>query len=139
MIDIRAAVRSWLLADAGIAAIVATRAYPGELPQGVRSTSLVYNTISEQGDYHMSGPSGLALCRMQIDAWAQTPDDAAVLANLVKERMDDLRQTTLSYGSASPQEQATIQSAFLDTGRMDYDAQADMRRVSRDYIIWYEE
>lgn len=137
MRDLRPALRSWLLADAAVAAVVSTRVYPIQLPQGQRQASIVYNRISERGDYHTQGPSGLIETRMQIDAWAPLVDDASDLADKIKDRMDDLRHSTVSFGTASPIEFVIVQGSFLDSGREDYDSSADMHRMSRDYLIWY--
>ncbi|MBV5268975.1 MAG: DUF3168 domain-containing protein, partial [Afipia sp.] len=78
MKDLRPALRSFLLADAGIAAIVGTRVFPIKIPQGTppKVSSIVYTRISGAGVYHMGGDSGLAMPRYQLDAWAPTADAA---------------------------------------------------------------
>lgn len=138
MRDIREALRAWLLADSGVSALVGgNRIHSVRLPQGQRTASIVYNRISESGDYHMQGPSGLIRTRFQIDCWAPRQDEVVNLADRVKDRLDALRGTRISWGSDSPTEQITVQGSFLDTGREDYDSTADMYRMSRDYLIWY--
>jgi hypothetical protein len=128
--DIRPALRAFLLADAAIAAIVAARVYPVVLPQGERGPSIVYTRVSGAGDHHMQGASGLARVRMQIDVWASTPDLAAPLANLVKERIDGYR---------GPMGAVPVQGVFFADEREDYQPDIDMHRMSRDYLIWYDE
>jgi Protein of unknown function (DUF3168) len=137
--DIRSALRRFLLADPAIAAIVGTnnRIYPVRLPQGQRLPSIVYSRVSGMGDHHMQGASGLSSPRFQIDAWAPTIDEAANLADLVQERIDGYRGPMPNTGS--PADDVEVQGVFLDNERDDYQSDIDMNRVSRDYIVWYEE
>lgn len=134
MKDIRPALRAFLLADAGIAAVVATRVYPIKIPQGVNAASIVYTRVSGQGIYHMGGPSGLAMPRYQVDAWAPKADDATTLANLIKGRIDGFRGV---MGAGA--EAVTVQGVFLIDEREDYDDAVKLHRMSRDYAIDFEE
>lgn len=132
--DIRPALRAYLLADSGVAAVVATRIYPIKIPQGVNQSSIVYSRISGRGDYHMGGPSGLAMPHYQIDAWAPKADDATALANLIKDRIDGFRGV-MGTGPAA----VTVQGVFLIDEREDYDDTVKLHRMSRDYAIDFEE
>jgi hypothetical protein len=136
--DIRPALRAFLAADAAIAALVVgggtTRIYPVKLPQGVTAASIVYNEISGLGDHHNEGPSGLAMVRMQIAAWAQTADAAHALYLAVKERIDGYRGP-MGSGDAL----VTVQGVFLDGWRDSDDTEADLRGKIADYFIHYEE
>jgi len=137
--DIRPALRALLLADTAISAAVGgSRIYPVLLPQGQRLPSIVYHRVSGIGDHHMQGPSGLNQPRIQIDCWAQSQDAAVSLADLVKSKLDGFAGTVL-WGSSSPQNETVIQGAFYDTEFEDYDDVAKLYRVSRDYLVWYEE
>ena len=129
--DIRPALFTWLLENSNIAAEVGgTRVFPVVLPQGQTEPSIVYNRISNVGDHHMQGASGLSRPRMQIDAWAQTHDAAAYLADLIKEALD---------GYSGLMGSVVVQGAFFDTEREDFNADLTLHRVSRDYIIVFEE
>lgn len=132
--DIRPALRTFLLADTGIAAVVGTRVYPIKIPQGINQASIVYTRISGQGIYHMGGPSGLAMPRYQLDAWAPKADDATTLANLIKDRIDGFRGVMGSGPMA-----VTVQGVFLLDEREDYDDTVNLHRMSRDYAIDFEE
>lgn len=138
MIDIRAALFEHLSGDPIIAALAATRIYPGVLPQGITDPSVVQNLISEQTDYHTQGASGLAAARIQMDAWAQTPDLAVALANAVKDRLSGFRGV-VSFGSNSPQSEAEIKGIFAESGSDEFDVPSKMHRRRRDYIVWYYE
>jgi len=134
MKDIRPALRAFLLADAGIAAIVATRVFPIKLPQGTKTASIVYTRISGAGIYHMGGESGLSMPRYQIDSWAPNGDAATTLANLIKDRLSGYRGVMGSGGAA-----VTVQGVFMAAEMEDYDDAVQMSRMSRDYFIDYEE
>jgi len=136
--DIRVALRSYLLADNSIAAIVGTRIYPVKLPQGTTLTSVVYTRISGLSGVTSSGRERLSRPRIQIDCWSQQVDDAATLADLVKERIDGLRGA-IQWDDNSPGNAVTVQGVFMDMEREDYDDAAKLHRVSRDYIVWFEE
>ena len=133
--DIRPALRAFLLADPQISAMVGgVRVHHLTLPQGQREPSIVYQRITGLGDHHMQGPSGLTRPRFQIDAYAQTPDDATRLADLVKARLDGYRGP-MTAGS----ETVAVQGVFFDTERELYDGDLELYRISRDYLIWWEE
>ncbi len=138
MKDIRPALREFILADASISALVTTggisRVYPIKIPQGIKLASIVYTRISGRGDYHMGGPSGLAMPRYQLDAWAPTGDAATTLANLIKDRIDGYRGI-MGTGPAA----VTVQGVFMADEREDYDDTVQLSRMSRDYFIDYEE
>jgi hypothetical protein len=145
--DIRPALVEYLYDDPAIYAVVGggatkdsggRRIYPMLLQQGQKQPSIVYSTISGEGDHHMQGPSGLARPRIQIDAWAQTADAATSLANLIKSRIDGF-QGEIAYGSSSPQSTVKVRGIFFAGDRDLYDDVAKMYRVSRDYFIWFAE
>jgi hypothetical protein len=39
----------------------------------------------------------------------------------------------------SPEELVQVQGIFFDTEREDYQADIELYRISRDYLIWFEE
>ena|SRR4026207_1493356 len=128
--DIRPALRSFLLADVNISAVVADRVFPLVLPQGQTQPSIVYSRISGIGDHTTSGPSGLARPRFQIDAYAQSADDADALALMIKSALD---------GFAGLMGTITVQGVFYETERDDFYPEINMHRASRDYFIFFEE
>jgi len=142
MKDIRLAIRSLLTGDPAIAAIITvggiSRVYPGTLPQGTTLPSVVQNLITESSDYHLIGPSYLGQSRMQIDCWAQLPDDAVLLADLVLDKLSGYSGVT-AVGSSSPQDTIDVEAIFHDQGRDDFDATAKMYTRRRDYLIWFRQ
>lgn len=136
--DLRPGLRALLLADATVAAAVAGRIYAGQLPQGERRASVVFNLISGIGDYNMQGPSGLARPRYQIDAWSPDADVAASLGRAIKGAIDGYAGA-VSFGSNSPQDQVTIQGVFADNERDAYSTDEKLFGVSQDFFIWFVE
>lgn len=65
--------RSLMVADAALFALVGQRINWGGFPQGVASPAVTMFLISGGPDYHMSGASGLNFQRVQIDVRAVSP------------------------------------------------------------------
>jgi len=129
--DLRPELRLFLLDDASVfSAVGGARIFPVVLAEGEKRPSLVYNTITETTDHHTQGPSGLVMVRMQLDAYAQLPDDADTLARAVKDHLDGYR---------GPMGAIAVQGAFAETARTDYQSEPKLYRVSRDYRIFYGE
>lgn len=131
LVDIRPALRTFLLTNSDLAALVGgERIYPSVLLQGQRDPSIVFNLVTEITDHVTTGPSGLVMVRMQIDAYAVLPDDADTLARAVKLALD---------GYSGPMGTVEVQGVFADTARTDYQSEPDLHRTSRDYLIHLEE
>lgn len=142
VLDLHPALFAFLTADAAIAAAVNAGSgkyhiYPNALPQGVSpAKSIVYQEISQLGDHHNEGASGLARSRLQVSAWAKTAPDARAVALLVKTRLDGYRGDMGSGGSA-----VTVQGVFFQDWRDQYvgDGELRLHGKSADYFIWYRE
>jgi hypothetical protein len=83
---IEVALRSILLADAGVAAIVGTRIYRNKLPQNVTYPAIRYQLISTPwGEYRTVDGAAVdyAKPRFQIDCWATAADGELALADAV--------------------------------------------------------
>lgn len=137
MIDIRAVVRSILLSDPAISAMVGgVRVYPDKLPQGIILPSVVQNAITETLGYHMQGDDGLMDSRIQISALSKNTDEATRLGGLIFEKLSGYRGVT-PYGSASPQLICEVKGVFHDQGRSEYDPASEFYSRQRDYLFWY--
>lgn len=78
------ALRARLLADADVAALVATRVYPLKLPQGATFPAVVYQRISTTSDgVAMESPVGPVRSRVQVTAWGVTFSATRQLAEAV--------------------------------------------------------
>lgn len=87
MADLGSSVRTYLAANAGVAALVSTRIYPDVLPQGYAVSSggaLTYGIISTVHDHLINGLSGIARSRIEFTAFAATRLAANAIAEAVR-------------------------------------------------------
>lgn len=128
--SIDAGLRTFLLADATIAAAVAARIYPLQLPQNTTLPAVTYMTVTGGRETSNSGSSKLAHTLFQIDAWDATYSGALAVAELIRKRLDAYK------GAAGTQ---TIRGAFLQGERSFYEDEPKQYRVSRDFMIWFDD
>jgi hypothetical protein len=129
--EIGEGLRTFLLVDPGIAAVVGTRVYPVVLPQGLAQPAIRLTLISgqrvhasPQGGSMLSGP------RIQLDAWAPSYASAYALAELIRKRINGYR----GLMDAVP-----VQGVFFADERDGFDAESKLYFVSRDYFVFFEE
>jgi hypothetical protein len=133
--------RSYLLANASIAAIVGTKVYPLRLPQKVDlvppSCAIVLTLVDDIGEAHLRGPNALSRARIQVDCWAKQYDDAVALASFCRQRIDGYSGTWTD--TASPQEQIRVQAILSDSGSefVEEEIQGGLYRQSTDYMVSY--
>lgn len=133
--DLYPALRAFMLADSALSAAVSgVRIHVDEIPQGQIAASVVITEISNIGDHHNEGPSGLSRPRVQITSWAQDRDVARALSLLVKERLDGYRGV-MGSGPAA----VIVQGVFFDSSRWLKDDTAKLFGRSQDYFINFEE
>lgn len=107
-----------------------------------------YATYTRVGGYrtrHLEGPSGTSVVVVQLDVWADSPDEAQALADRVAGTRADPGLdgfTGLMGDPAAPR--AFVQDAAADDPRWLYaepeSGQGGGRvACSRDYRIWFEE
>ena len=72
---IEQALRAILVGDVGVANIT-TRVYPNFIPQAPTWPLVVYQKASGLRDHDISGPTGKAHPRFQIEAWAEAVETA---------------------------------------------------------------
>lgn len=123
-----------LLANAGVAAIVGTRVYPGARPQGSALPALVLNKISGAPVYDDEGEAGLLTARMQIDAWGITYTAAKLLARAVRDCLSGLvgTQGTIAFRNVLIDVERDTRETGANEFQYEYSA-------STDYIIWFRE
>ena len=64
--------RTYLLANAGVAALIGTRMYPNALPQGATLPAVVYYRISGTHVESLQGIKAAGTCRVQLDCYGAT-------------------------------------------------------------------
>lgn len=88
MADLGSAVKAFLVADADVLALVASRVYPDVLPQGYDVSTggaLTYTIIDTTHDHLINGLAGIARSRVEMTAWASTRLGANAIAEAVRE------------------------------------------------------
>ncbi len=113
---------STLANDSAVAALVATRIYPVNLPQDCTLPAVKYQLIGGIRDFFIDGPSRSGRARIRFDCWGATSDAAWGLYEAVRDAVDGL---TAAYPVMAPVE-------F-------YDAEGQAYRVSVDYSIYHQE
>lgn len=86
--DILAASRTFLVAQAGITALIGTRVYPSLLPQNVTLPAMVMQMISDPHELLHDGPQGLPTARVQYDCWGRTSLEATNVAQALRAAVD---------------------------------------------------
>lgn len=120
-------IRTFLLADASIAAAVGTRVYPIALPQKPTLPAIRYNTISSFETSSTPGVRGLIRPRIQFDSYGTTYAAARALAELLRDRLSNYR------GAAGS---ATVQGAFFVNESEVFDPEQKAYKVMQDFFIW---
>lgn len=113
-----------------VATLVSTRMYPLVLAQDCTFPALVYSRVSTSREHSMSGPSGLAHPRIQIECYAETHAGARSLADAVRALLDGFAGT---IGST------VIQGIILLDDRDMFGEQTPVYRTDLDFEIWYTE
>lgn len=88
---------SLLTADAGVAALVATRVFPVEVPEDVTLPALLYRFVGGTSSPTLM-TSGMQKARVQFDCYGETYDDASALRNAVVAALNGY-QGTLADGT----------------------------------------
>lgn len=127
------ALRAFLLAGAGVAALIDDRATWGLRAQGQPMPAIGLQGVSRGRSYTMRGPSGLTDHLVQIDCWASSYRDAKALERAVVARLDEAKTAPLQ--------------AFVEDVREDFEAveapassgATGLYRSSLDVRVWHTE
>ncbi len=84
--------RTHLLGNADLLALVAARTFPGWLPEKVDLSSgrvaIVLTLVDDLGSFHLRGPDASSKARWQVDCWAQTHDAVIQAGRLCRWRLN---------------------------------------------------
>jgi hypothetical protein len=127
---IESELRTYLLAQSGIAALIGTRVYPMKLPQSPTLPAITYQRVSGSRVQSLTGPSGMAHPRIQVDCWAASYDGAKALAAEVQDDLDGYRGT---MGTTR------VGGVIVYGDRDWYEPDVDIYRVTIDITIWHDE
>lgn len=126
---IESALKYILVNDVSVAAIT-TRCYPVKIPQSPTYPLILYTKISGMRDHVLTGPSGHAHPRYQVEAWAETYAGAKTLADAIRDALD---------GYSGTAQGTTIHSCLIESERDVYESEIEVYRIIQDYFAWHEE
>lgn len=134
--SIEADLRTFLLADAGVAAIVASGGvYSAPAPQDAKMPFVLYQKLTGERVRSLCGPSGLAFPSYQLDCWSDDPQlggsyaQVKALAQAVRKALDGYKGRWSGL---------SVWISLLD----ERDSPEDLTRalhVTQDYRIWHQE
>jgi hypothetical protein len=126
--------RAYLMADAGVAALVGPRVTWAVRARGAPLPAVVLHQISGRRNYAMTAPSGLVEARVQVDCWALSNGIATHIGRAVNAALGGLRAEL---------DGVMIQAAFLELEQDLPDTASppdeQIQRVSQDWMIWHTE
>ena len=105
----------------------------GELPKGLALPTWIFTMVSDKENYTLAGRAGLSSCTIQIDALANSPEEAI--------RLGDAIDSILSgYRGTLPDPDATGIDSCFRTNRDDhFDDAPRGYRCMLEYQVWVYE
>jgi hypothetical protein len=130
-----AAIRSILSQDLTVAAIVSSRIFPNQIPQGEPMPAAAYKQLTGELDYENDGQDGLKHPRFEITAWSESYAQTKSLAAAIISALS---------GYSGTVDNITIRAIFLMDEKDDYrqkDGSEITARHGRVMIfeIWHKE
>jgi len=129
--SIETGLRTHLINNAAVSALVGSRVYPMRLPHGFTLPAISYQRISGPRQYDSIGATGRVHPRFQVDCWAETYAGVRDLANKVRLALNDHRGPL----GGEP----NVGSIELSADRDDFEEGTEFNRVILEFIIPYFE
>jgi len=131
---------AWLNGKSYVTALVGSRIQPPPLPDPPALPAIAYQRISTVRAGDMKGFAGIETVRIQFTSWGALPEDAADVAEALRNALDGLVWQLLTSSTGS----FYVQSAFLggdrDLGAPSPElAQQRMYGVQADLLIAYSQ
>lgn len=122
-----------LKADAGVSNKVETRVFAGFAPRGKSYPCITLLIVSEPDVRSLSGPSGLASPRVQVNCWAETLQEADEVDDAVRLCLDGF------HGAIDDENIDCIESANKGHIPLVSAENADLtiHGARRDFIVWH--
>lgn len=130
MAEAEKAIIDRLGANATVSALVSSRVYFTEAPQTPAIPYAVIYRIDSPRVHSMTGPSGLAAARIQVDCYAKTAKEAREVGAAVRVSLDGFRGL---------QSGVNVQGVLLLDEMDGYSESSELKRVTQDYRVWYRE
>lgn len=124
---------SYLTTYAGLVSLIGTRVYAFRIPQEATLPCMTYQRIStpRRLTHDTSGAGNdLSYPRFQFDCWATTYASAKAIADQLHAALNGRKGTTGGV---------MVRGALIADERPSYEPEANLYRVSCDYIIWHND
>lgn len=130
-------VRARILALSPVTALVSTRVYALSFGQKPELGAVRVQEISDTEDFHMRGPSGLSVSRVQVDCIATTKAAAEAIEAAIKGDGLGSSASGLSGWVGSIGSPSTQVDAVFPAGRRESYTAEELRlyMISRDYLV----
>jgi len=128
--SVEAAINAILLADPGVAAVVASRIYPVVMPEDPTLPAITYQRIDGPRETSLDLDSSLAHPRIQVSAWGNAYADVKNAADAVREALNGFSGTIAGF---------TIQGIVIESDNDLYDPQTRTYHVATDFEVWHLE
>ncbi len=128
-------ISSHIKADAGIAAMISDRIYPGILKQGADVPAIMYRfTSAPRSQLHSEETGAFVKARVEFNCYGDSFSDATRLAKAVRDLLDSFRGTLGTTGK-----ETEVDGIFLDGPRDSYDNDLGRHKRQFDAIMQYRE
>lgn len=97
-------VKAVLLAASPVAAIVGTRVYPVQVPQGQSLPAIVLTAASHEDERTLQGHGGYPLSEVIVDSCGATYEAADALAAAIRTALEDYRSGPIEHIASTPLE-----------------------------------
>ncbi len=118
-------IKSALSDDSGLSALIGSRAYLHQAPQGVTMPCVTYFQVSSDINNSLSGPADIIRERWQIDCWADRYSDAMAVSAAVK---------TAVFSAVGEND---LESVVLLSELAQFEAEEALHRVVLDFSLWH--
>lgn len=111
---IEADVRTYLLADSAVTALIADRVYPLQLPQSAALPAVTYQRVSGTEGITYDGPSGLGRSRLQFDCWATTYGSVVEVFSAIKSALRAYPETRIVNVIDAPEPDVALRRRLIE-------------------------
>ena len=125
--SIETGLRTQLVNNTAVAAIVGSRVYPVKMPLGYTLPCISYQRISSERYPFLDGPSGRVIPRFQVDCYAESYSDVRELAEKVRLALDGFKG---ALGS-----EAHVGGISIQSERDLWEDNTEVFRVTQDYLV----
>lgn len=125
-----------LTAHAGLTALIATRVYPKQIPQGAALPAVVFERIAARRHHAMGADAGVATPRFRVTAWARAAAGKSAYEN-VKDVAAQVRAALSRFrGTVAG---VVIQDVLLEGETDISEPNTEIQGVAQSYDVWHLE